>query len=66
MNLETDSTATLPVKPIETIYTSSKIVACEANNSALGHPRVFLKLKHGLATCPYCSTLFVYKPSETN
>lgn len=66
MNLEKDSTTTLPAKPIETIYTSSQIVACEGNHTLFGHPRVFLKLKNGQATCPYCSKSFVYKLSESN
>ncbi len=66
MNLETDSTATFPAKPVETVYTSSKVVACEGDHSALGHPQIFLRLKNGQVTCPYCSKLFVYKPSEAN
>lgn len=58
MNMETDS-KTLPFKPIETVHTLSQIVICEGNSPALGHPRVFLKLKNGQVTCPYCSKTFI-------
>lgn len=64
MNTETDSTTTLSTKPIEIVHTSLQIVACEGNHPALGHPRVFLKLKNGQATCPYCSKSFIFEPSS--
>ncbi|CAI3934300.1 Uncharacterized protein R83526S56_LOCUS1232 [Commensalibacter communis] len=45
----------------ETVYVNKKTVSCEGNNPALGHPRVFLKLKDNKAVCPYCSKTFLFQ-----
>lgn len=49
--------------PTETILVSTDVVACDGGDGPLGHPRVFLHLLNGEAVCPYCSRLFVQKPS---
>jgi len=33
-------------------------VACDGGGGALGHPKVYLDLHNGKATCPYCSKEF--------
>ncbi|MDI2091411.1 zinc-finger domain-containing protein [Commensalibacter oyaizuii] len=70
--MKTDQNTTSPNPSqrgyIETVYTLSKTVSCEGNtqNAALGHPRVFLKLKNGQAICPYCSKTFIFKDTADN
>jgi uncharacterized Zn-finger protein len=52
----------MPIEPPETVETDSETVACEGNDSALGHPRVFLTIgKEGFVECPYCDRRFVLK-----
>lgn len=52
----------MPIEPPETIETDSETVACEGNDPALGHPRVFLTVgKEGFVECPYCDRRFVLK-----
>jgi uncharacterized Zn-finger protein len=50
------------VLPFETIYVDSRTVACDGGNSALGHPRVFLRISGEQVMCPYCSRLYVLNP----
>jgi uncharacterized Zn-finger protein len=48
--------------PPEIVETDSETVACEGNDSALGHPRVFLSVgKEGFVDCPYCDRRFLLK-----
>jgi uncharacterized Zn-finger protein len=37
-------------------------VSCDGGNGSLGHPRIYLEIKHDASeiTCPYCSRTFVY------
>jgi NADH dehydrogenase (ubiquinone) Fe-S protein 6 len=46
--------------PLETRYVETTRVACDGDEGALGHPRVFLQMDAaGEVTCPYCDRLFV-------
>jgi uncharacterized Zn-finger protein len=41
---------------------------CPENNQSLwnAHPKIFFQIKkEGKATCPYCSTIFMYKPKKS-
>jgi uncharacterized Zn-finger protein len=52
----------MPNDPPEVVETASETVACEGNDSTLGHPRVFLSIgKEGFVDCPYCDRRFVLK-----
>lgn len=48
-------------KAFETIIVAQEEVICDGNNTALGHPRVFLHIDRATneVTCPYCSRHFV-------
>lgn len=39
-----------------------KSVSCDGGGGPLGHPKVYLEIKHDELdiTCPYCSREFVY------
>jgi uncharacterized Zn-finger protein len=43
----------------ETIHVDETVIACDGGGGPLGHPRVFLHLVEGEATCPYCSRRYV-------
>lgn len=45
--------------PLETIHVESRVVACDGGKGALGHPRVFLRIKDHEIVCPYCSRHYV-------
>ena len=46
----------------ETIEVEEVTVACDGGDSALGHPRVYLKTGDaGWVECPYCDRRFVLK-----
>ncbi len=46
----------------ETLYTTSRRVACDGGEGALGHPRVWLELGDNLQVeCPYCSRRYILK-----
>jgi uncharacterized Zn-finger protein len=45
--------------PTEIITVTSRTVACDGGDGALGHPRVFLTIADRQILCPYCSRLFV-------
>lgn len=52
--------------PETKIVTETK-VACDGDEGALGHPRVYLNMgKDGQVECPYCDRLFILKggPSD--
>jgi uncharacterized Zn-finger protein len=52
----------MPIEPPEIVETDADTVACEGNDAALGHPRVFLTIgKDGFVECPYCDRRFVRK-----
>lgn len=47
----------------EIIEVGETAVPCDGGGGALGHPRVFLRMKDGerQIDCPYCSRRFVLK-----
>ena len=49
--------------PPEVMIVRSKRVACDGVGGALGHPRVFLRIKPdaGEIDCPYCGRRYVLK-----
>jgi uncharacterized Zn-finger protein len=52
----------MPNEPPEVIEVETTKVACDGNDSALGHPRVFLEMgDEGFVECPYCDRRFVLK-----
>lgn len=48
--------------PTETIEVASRVVACDGGTTALGHPRVFLRITGTEIVCPYCSRRYVLRP----
>ncbi len=49
------------MEPVETVEVETKNVSCDGD-SALGHPRIFLKLDNdGEIDCPYCGRHFVLR-----
>lgn len=54
------------MKPFEMFSVDHEEVICDGGGGPLGHPRVFLHIDHdtGQVQCPYCSRLFVYKPTS--
>jgi uncharacterized Zn-finger protein len=48
--------------PPETIEVDSSVVSCDGGGGPLGHPKVYLNLKDGVAECGYCDRRFVLKP----
>ena len=50
-------------EPVEVIHVESPAVACDGGGGALGHPRVFLRIKPdvGEIDCPYCGRRYVLK-----
>ncbi len=47
------------ITPTEIIHVDDPVVACDGGNSALGHPRVWLRIVDKQVMCPYCSRLYV-------
>ena len=47
----------------ETVYIKKTEIACDGGGGPLGHPKVYLYLKNGEITCPYCSRKYVLKES---
>lgn len=46
--------------PPETIAVTTRRVACDGGEGALGHPRVWLQIdQRGYVDCPYCDRRFV-------
>lgn len=51
----------------ETVFVTETKVACDGDEGALGHPRVYLNMGgDGQVECPYCDRLFILKggPSD--
>lgn len=50
-------------EPVETIEVESPTINCDGGGGALGHPRVFLRIKPGVGEidCPYCGRRYVLK-----
>ena len=56
----------MPIEPPEVVAADSASVACDGNDSTLGHPRVFLSIgREGFVDCPYCDRRFVLKAGAT-
>jgi uncharacterized Zn-finger protein len=50
------------MEPLETIEVTSRVVACDGGNLALGHPRVYLNMGEKSAIdCPYCGRHYKLK-----
>jgi uncharacterized Zn-finger protein len=47
------------VTPVETFTVEHRTVACDGGGGALGHPRIFMRIKDRQVTCPYCSRTYV-------
>jgi uncharacterized Zn-finger protein len=45
--------------PTEIIHVDDRVVACDGGSTALGHPRVWLRIVGTQVMCPYCSRLYV-------
>ncbi|MCB1358576.1 MAG: zinc-finger domain-containing protein [Maritimibacter sp.] len=45
----------------ETRTVTTRRIACDGGEGALGHPRVWLTISHdtGMVECPYCDARFV-------
>ena len=50
-----------PASPTEIIHVDDRVVACDGGSSALGHPRVWLRIVGAETMCPYCSRLYVLR-----
>lgn len=49
--------------PPETTPVTSRRVACDGGEGALGHPRVWLRIdRRGFVDCPYCDRRFILVP----
>jgi uncharacterized Zn-finger protein len=54
------------MEPFEVIAVETTTVACDGDDGAMGHPRVYLTLgKEGEVECPYCSRRYVLKEGAT-
>jgi len=59
------SKSAVATEPPEIIYVSSKRVACDGGQGALGHPRIFLEMgEEDRVECGYCDRLYVYRPGH--
>ena len=47
------------IAPAEIIHVDERSVPCDGGGGPLGHPRVWLRLMGGEATCPYCSRKYI-------
>ncbi|WP_428394826.1 zinc-finger domain-containing protein [Lichenicoccus sp.] len=56
------STPTPQLGEVETLVVTSRVVACDGDGGALGHPRVWLRIVEKQTFCPYCSRLYVLDP----
>lgn len=51
-----------PLDVPEIVEVEQKVVACDGNGGALGHPKVWLNMEgRGKIDCPYCDRRFVLK-----
>ena len=54
----------MSVNAPETKLVTTKTVACDGDEGALGHPRVFLTMDaSGKVECPYCDRLYILQGS---
>jgi uncharacterized Zn-finger protein len=56
------------IPPPETLIVDSTRIACDGDEGALGHPRVWLQMgADGQVDCGYCDRRFILKggPSDT-
>jgi uncharacterized Zn-finger protein len=52
--------------PAETIYVDERTVACDGGDGAMGHPRVWMRIKERDILCPYCSRHYVLNEGAGN
>jgi uncharacterized Zn-finger protein len=51
---------TMTARMQDTRYVETTRIACDGDEGALGHPRVFLQMDAtGVTECPYCDRLFI-------
>ncbi|UTW55600.1 zinc-finger domain-containing protein [Kordiimonas sp. SCSIO 12610] len=51
----------------EIVRVDTKKVACDGDEGALGHPRVYLTMdQDGKVECPYCDRLYLLIGSEAD
>lgn len=62
---QTNTSPNLQRGHMETVYTPIRNVSCDGDSTALGHPRVFLKIKNDKVICPYCSKIFILSSQDT-
>jgi uncharacterized Zn-finger protein len=59
--------ASMTTLPLETKYVAQTRIACDGDEGALGHPRVFLQMDAtGSKDCSYCDRRFILEggPSD--
>ena len=56
------SKTSVVTEPPEIRYVTKRRIACDGDDGALGHPRVFLEMgEEDRVECPYCDRLYVYR-----
>ena len=51
----------------EKIIVSTKKVACDGDEGALGHPRVYLTMdENGQVECPYCDRQYILQDGPSS
>lgn len=51
----------------ETIYVETKKVACDGDEGALGHPRIYLMMdENGQVECPYCDRRYILQGGKSD
>ncbi len=53
----------MTIEAPETKIVETYRVACDGNEGALGHPRVYLQIPEaeGFVECPYCDCKYIHK-----
>ncbi len=56
----------MTIDPPEIRTVTTRKVCCDADQGALGHPRVWLHIPHerNWIDCPYCDRRFVFRGEE--
>ncbi len=57
----------MTIEAPEKITVTTKKVACDGDEGALGHPRVFLTMdENGQVECPYCDRQYILQGGPTD
>jgi len=65
--LPESETPSMVTEAPETEEVTTRRVACDGGEGALGHPRVWLAIgDDGFVECPYCDKKFVLKPGAAD